>query len=609
MSPMFAAGLREWAAQSGQVFYVLNWAAKNKDQSAGRHSLSAMALMPGGGFDMFVATIFINILALALPLALLQVLDRVIPERDAATLNWLATGIACALLLETLLRAGRSYAGGWMGARFEHLSGCHALERLFAADITDFEKRGTGAYLERLNALASLREFYAGQAVVAIFDLPFALLFLGVIAYLAGPLVLVPVVVIALFAIIILTLGRLRTALKEKMLADDRRFGFIIEILDGIHTVKGLGMEEQMIRRYERLQETSVDAEYQIAGVKGSTLGMGSLLSGLAIIGVAGFGGVQVIQGSLSIGALLACIVLAGRAIHPLETISGVWSRFQGSKLARERLAEMTQLPGKKLDDLIELPSVEGALDLQSLTFSYGKGKDGEELPAVFRNATLHIGAGETIGIVGASASGKTTLLYLMMGLLKPTSGTARIDGYDLRECDPAQIRHQIAYLPQEGVVFKGTVVENLTMFRDDKTEDALDIARLLGLDNVVAKLPKGYDTSIGEGVDDKLPRGTRQRIAIARALVDKPPVLLFDEANSFIDGAGDEMLKELLERLKGRVTLVMVTQRPSMLRLADRIVEIRGDALFEHDLTQSRAGVAAPAQPDTPPAEQAPAL
>jgi len=558
---------------------------------------------------MFVATIFINILALALPLALLQVLDRVIPERDAATLNWLATGIACALLLETLLRAGRSYAGGWMGARFEHLSGCHALERLFAADITDFEKRGTGAYLERLNALASLREFYAGQAVVAIFDLPFALLFLGVIAYLAGPLVLVPVVVIALFAIIILTLGRLRTALKEKMLADDRRFGFIIEILDGIHTVKGLGMEEQMIRRYERLQETSVDAEYQIAGVKGSTLGMGSLLSGLAIIGVAGFGGVQVIQGSLSIGALLACIVLAGRAIHPLETISGVWSRFQGSKLARERLAEMTQLPGKKLDDLIELPSVEGALDLQSLTFSYGKGKDGEELPAVFRNATLHIGAGETIGIVGASASGKTTLLYLMMGLLKPTSGTARIDGYDLRECDPAQIRHQIAYLPQEGVVFKGTVVENLTMFRDDKTEDALDIARLLGLDNVVAKLPKGYDTSIGEGVDDKLPRGTRQRIAIARALVDKPPVLLFDEANSFIDGAGDEMLKELLERLKGRVTLVMVTQRPSMLRLADRIVEIRGDALFEHDLTQSRAGVAAPAQPDTPPAEQAPAL
>ena len=160
---------------------------------------------------------------------------------------------------------------------------------------------------------------------------------------------------------------------------------------------------------------------------------------------------------------------------------------------------------------------------------------------------------------------------------------------------------HQIAYLPQEGVIFKGTVVENLTMFRDDKAEDALDIARLMGLDNVVAHLPQGYDTPIGEGVDDKLPRGTRQRIAIARALVDKPPVLLFDEANSFIDGAGDAMLKELLERLKGRVTLVMVTQRPSMLRIADRIVEIRGDELFEHDLTQGRAGVAAPAQPDAP--------
>lgn len=569
---------------------------RNTDDYPGfQTGLSSAAFMPGGLIDMAAATVFINILGLALPLSLLQIFDRVIPARDDATLVWMVTGVGCALVLEALLRVGRSYVGGWMGARFEHLTSCNTMERLLRANITDFEKRGAGAYLERLNGLGALREFYSGPVAGAVFDLPFVILYLGVIAYLAGPLVLVPVVLIVLFAATAMTLGKLRNVLESRMLADDRRFGFIIEILGGIHTVKGLGLEEQMLRRYERLQESSTDADYQVARHKGAALGLGALISGLAVFGVAGFGAVQVIDGTLTVGGLLASIVLAGRALNPLEDVAGFWTRFQDTRLVRDRLGELLTLPGEKPTGLIELPPIQGALNFQDLSFSYGKGKDGEDLPPVFKNVNLRIEPGQTVGVVGASASGKTTLLYLMMGVLKPTHGTARVDGYDLRECDPTNVRHQVAYLPQEAVIFKGTVLENLTMFRDDRANDALDIAKLLGLDNAVAGFPQGYDTPVGEGVDDKLPRGTRQRIAIARALADKPRVLLFDEANSFIDGAGDALLRDLLVRLKGKVTLVMVTQRPSMLRLADRILEIRGDELFEHDLQQQPAESPAP--------------
>ena len=607
-------GVRGWAAQFAAGDKVKLFNRKTTEQqggpSAGDDDFTVLEGLfggvSGGLFDIGVATAFINILGLAVPLALMQIFDRVISENDSSRMFWLIVGVGSALALEALLRIGRSYAGGWMGARLEHLSGCLAIERLLGADIVNFAKRGAGAYLERLNALGSLREFHSGAAAGAVFDLPFVVLYLGAIFYLAGPLVMVPVVLIAGFGAAAWTLGRLRKFLNTRQLAEDRRFGFIIEILGGIHTVKGLGMEEQMLRRYERLQESSTEADYRVARHNRLTAGAGPLLSGLVVFGVAGFGAHQVIGGTLSMGGLLASMVLAGRAVQPFEAAAGAWMRFMNMKMARERLREIFEMPLEKPTGLLQLPPLNGSLDFEGMTFSYGKGKDGEDLPPVFRNVNLRIEPGQTIGIVGPSASGKTTLLSLMQGLLTPTAGGARIDGYDLRDCDPQDIRRQIAYLPQEAVMFSGTVLENLTMFRDHMAEDALDIARLLGLDIVVTALPQGFDTPIGVGAEDKLPRGTRQRIAIARALVDKPRILLFDEANSFIDGAGDAALLNLLALLKSRVTLIMVTQRPSMLRLADRILEIRDDSLFEHQMQPEKPPKPEPAPAPVPPGADA---
>jgi ATP-binding cassette, subfamily C, bacterial LapB len=556
---------------------------KTSDIDDGSKDLKASAYMSGGNFDLFLASVFINILSLAMPLTLLQVYDRILPNSAEGTLILLVVGIGIALIFEAFLRMGRSYVSGWMGARFDHLAGTAAIERFLGVSILEFDKQGAGQHLERYNALNELKEYYAGQALLAIWDFPFALIYLGAMAFLAGWLFFVPVVLIILFATTAYVIGgKLRDALSNRMGADDRRFSFIIEVLGSIHTVKGLAMEEQMIRRYERLQETSAEAEHGVALRSSYAQSSGAFFSQLVLFSVVGFGSTLVIDGKLTVGGLAACTMLAGRSMQPMQKLVGVWTRFQSIQLARDRLRELFQMRAEKPAGLPKLPKVNGDLELENLTFTYGKSKDGDELPPQFEDINLKVRAGEIVGISGANASGKTTLLYLMMGIYEPTIGSVRIDGMDLMDYEPSSIRTQASYLPQEAVLFDGTLLENLTMFREDKVDDAMDMSKLLGLDNVVAHMPQGYDSPVGDGAGDKLPRGIKQRIAIARALVDKPRILLFDEANTSMDGAGDAMLRGLLDKLRGRVTLILVSSRPSMLNLSDRIFDIEGHHLIE---------------------------
>ncbi len=545
--------------------------------------LGKIAHVPGGNFDLALASFFINVLSLAMPLTLLQVYDRIIPNSADGTLILLVVGIGVALILEAFLRQGRSYVSGWMGARFDHLAGTAAMERLLGASILDFDKVGAGTHLERYNALNQLKEFYAGQALLAVWDFPFAVLYLGSMAYLAGWLVLVPIVLIVFFIITAFLIGgKLREALSIRMGADDRRYSFIIEVLGGIHTVKGLAMEEQMIRRYERLQESSAEAEHGVALRSSYAQSSGALFSQLVLFSVVCFGSVLVIDGTLTVGGLAACTMLGGRSMQPIQKIVGILTRFQSIQLARERLRELFSMQVERRPGLPQLPKIRGDLELDDITFTYGENKDGENIPPLFENISLNVNAGEIVGVTGLNASGKTTLLYLMMGVYTPTAGVVRIDGMDLQDYDPSSIRTQASYLPQDAVMFNGTLLENLTMFREDKVDDALDMSKLLGLDSVVAHMPHGYDSTIGDGAGDTLPRGIKQRIAIARALVDKPRLLLFDEANTSMDNAGDAMLRGLLEKLKGRVTLVLVTPRPSLLNISDRIYDIDGSKLVE---------------------------
>lgn len=534
-------------------------------------SLGAFSTLKSNMFDLAIASLFLNILGLALPMSLLQVYDRILPNKSTGTMVLLLVGVLGALLLESLLNFARSYITGWVGARFEHKAGCNAIERLMMTGIDSFEKEGSGVHLERINSMSTVRDFYAGQALLTLLDLPFALIYLGLVALMGGWLVMVPIAMLVLFALSAMKVGTLlRDAIEKRMVADDRRFNFLIEVLGGIHTVKAMSLEAQMVRRYERLQEACAEGYYTVALRSASALGVSSFFSQLTTIVVVAFGSVIVMHGEMTTGGLAACSLLAGRSMAPIQKALGVWTRFQSFVLARQRLQKLFALEPEAQPDLPKMPAAKGKLELDAVSFSFG-----EKLPEVIRQASISIDEGECIAIAGGNGSGKTTLLTLMQGALRPTSGRLLVDGVDATSYQAQSVREQIAYLPQSGVLFQGTILQNITMFRGEFDDIAVETAGLLGLDEVVATMAYGFDTPVGDGAYDSLPRGIKQRIAIARALVNNPRIVLFDEANTAVDSAGDNFLRVWLERAKGKRTLVLVTHRPSLVKLADRVFDL----------------------------------
>ncbi|MDV7340302.1 ATP-binding cassette domain-containing protein [Terasakiella sp. A23] len=548
--------------------------------------------IPFGMFDILLASLFINLLSLAMPLSLLQIYDRILPNSSLNTLAMLIGGIAIALLLEAALRIGRAYLSGWVGARFEHMAGCAAIERVLSTSVNDFEKEGSGVHLERIGSLGTLKEFYAGQAMMTLFDLPFAFIFLMLISYLAGSLVFVPIVLITLFALSAWRVGgSLRSALAERMQADERRFNFIIEVLRGIHTLKSMAMETQMLRRYERLQEACAKTDYDVTRHSSTAMGLGALYSQVTMFAVVGFGSTFVIDGQLTVGGLAACTMLSGRSMQPLQRAVGIWARFQSIQLARDKMREIFELQPETQGNLPAIGAeYEGHIELRNVALQFE-----EDQPPLFQNVNLTVEPGQIIGISGGNASGKSSLLYLMMGAMRTSQGEVLIGGQEINEIDPSSVRRKIAYLPQHGVLFNGTILDNLTMFKPELEEKALRMARLLGLDDVVARMPLGYDTHVGNGAYDSLPRGIKQRVAIARALMSDPVVLLFDEANAAMDSAGDRVLTEFLEQARGKRTLILVSHRPSLLRMADEVYDLNNGELIKREAEQFTPPPAAP--------------
>ena len=526
---------------------------------------------------VLAASLAINILGLALPIIILQVYDRVIPNQSRDTFLILALILAGALVVESLLRAARSHVAGWAGAQFEHARGSSGVASLLNADLGTVESEPIGVHLDRLSAVDALRDFNANQGPLVLIDLPFALLFIGLIYVIAGPLIGVPVIVLALFVLVAgLTGGRLRRAIERRAVMDDRRYNFIIEVLTDIHTVKSQAMEAQMLRRYERLIESTGHTGYDVAFLSNLSQGLGGVFSQMTMVAVAAGGSLLALAGDLTIGGLAACTLLAGRAMQPLLRAMGIWTQFQAVRIARQRLAALSRMPRESGPTAGPVPPLAGAVELRGIRFRHGPDE-----PWLFDGLDLKIAAGETVAIHGENGAGKSTLMWLIDGALKPDAGTILIDGIDIAGLDRHGLRAQIGFLPQRGDLFQGTILENLTVFRGDAAiDDALEAARRVGLDEVVAGLPRGYETAVGDSAIDTLSGGVRQRVAIARALTSRPKLVLFDEANTSLDGQGDRQVGDVLARLKGGCTLLLVSYRPSILRLADRVLELKDGRL-----------------------------
>jgi len=546
---------------------------------------------------VYLSSLFINLMGLALPMVMLQVYDRILPNQATETLLMLVLGMAGVMILDTAMKIARAYMVGWVTARHQFAVMTDAIERILNAPSALMERDPPSVHLDSISALDTMREFYGGQSRLLLLDLPFVFIFLGLIGFIGGPLILVPLAVIAVLGYISIQRGvELRKVLEIRASHDDRRYDFIIESLLGIHTIKSMAMEPQLQRRFERLQRVGAAASHDTIFLGNQAQIVGNLFSNLTMIGVVTVGAYMVIQGNLTMGTLAACSLLAGRTVQPLLRGLGLWTQIQTISIARSRIDGLFELPPATPETQSIPDNPEGRIDITDMSYAYGPDK-----PFVLKDLNLNIAAGEIIGLRGGDGSGKSTLIQLLRGELTPMTGQVRIDGHDAAGALRPAIADWMATAPQKVSLFRGTILDNITMFRTGPMIDqAREACRLIGLEDDIHRLASGYDTPVSEGITDELPAGMMQRIVIARALARKPKILLFDEGNSSLDARSDRLLREGLIALKGTMTVLLVTQRPSLLRIADRIF-----ALEKGQLRDAMADYVEPthAQPATAPA------
>ncbi|MEJ2214484.1 MAG: ABC transporter transmembrane domain-containing protein, partial [Gammaproteobacteria bacterium] len=549
---------------------------------------------------ILVGSLFANLLALAMPLAILQILDRVVKNNAMDTLFFITVGVVVALALSEVLNIVNGAITSWLGTRFEHNTIVKAVERLFRMPIREYNQREPGSYTEQLSATSQVAGFYSGKALLVLFDMPFIALYLVIIYLIAGWLVWIPVVILGIFALLIYTYGKLiGNQMIERHVSDDRRFGFLYEVLGGIHMVKTMMIERLMIRRYEKLKETNAGQMFKLARDGNLANSLGLVFTQVMMVTTIFGGSIVVLQGDMTPGSLAACMMLAVRSLAPLRQGLLLWVRYQEFMAADQRLKELMELPVRDDKDLKALPAVESSIELKDVSLSFVstvwdrvKKQEYKKVKTLFDKLSLTIRKGECIALKGESGSGKSRLLALLSALETPDEGEVLYDGHNLAEYLPQSVHQRVALLPQVATVVSGTILDNLTMFDDSLNERALALSRQLGLDDVVAGLRLGYETPLGENSKTSLPEGVAQLVTIARILVREPEVILFDEANIALDMEADIALKNYLADLKGKVTLVLVTPRPSYISMADSVYTIEGGRLIKEESQQQEIKV-----------------
>lgn len=566
--------------------------AKNSQEFIGRQALRQVfqsadlrRLLPW----LSISALLSNSLAVVLPMAILQIMDRVVSSQSLDTLFFLVAGILVAIFLEEVLRSMNGLITSWLGARFEHNMAVRALDHVMHVPLALYQRQEAGTYAEKILASSRVAEFYSGQALLVMFDLPFSLLFLTLIFLIGGPLVFVPLILLCVFSLLVVRFARvLRALVVERQKLDERRFSFLEEVLANILSVKVLAMESLLQRRYERLEEANAEMGEKLTHANNVASSMGMVFSQMMIVSIIFAGALLVIAGNMTPGALSACMMLSVRALQPLNRSLAVWLRYQLFIEAQQRLDQVLQLPSESSAEKATMPPLASAVQLQDISLSHGASAP------LLRDINLRINAGECIVIAGESGSGKSSLLALMNGLIAPSSGQVLVDDVPLTKFNLSSAHQEMALLAQTSTIFSGSVLENMTMYTPALNSEAQKISIAIGLDRIVSAMPLGYETMLVDGVADMMPEGVRQLICVVRVMVRHPSVLLFDEANTSLDLASDKRLQDYLASIVGKLTMVLVTHRPSLAALANRHFKLVDGQLIDID-QEAALSVAAP--------------
>lgn len=524
--------------------------------------------------EVLLAALLVNVFALVMPFFTMNVYNRVVPNRAVETLWVLAIGVAVVSLFDLLMRSLRAYFLDVAGKKFDVALSARLFEHVMGLRM-EVRPRSVGAFANQLSEFESFREFITSATLTTLIDLPFALLFLGMIAWLGGPLVAVPLVLMPL----VILYGwraqrRLRVLVQQTMRLGAQKQATVVETLTGYETVRSMGAASPIQRRWEQLIGSLARLAMRSRLLSSSVVNVAGLAVQLSSVGMLVYGVHRIIDGDLSVGALIACVMLAGRALAPLAQVAGLLVRFDQSMAALRSVDQIMQLPVERPPErnFLHRPVLQGAIEFNHVSFVY----PGQQVPAL-DDVSLRIAPGERVAVIGRIGSGKSTLEKLILGLYQPTAGAVLLDGIDLRQIDPADVRRNIGYVPQDVTLFFGTLRENIALAAPQASDEAIvRAAELAGVMSFAARHPAGLDMPIGER-GEGLSGGQRQAVVIARALLLEPPVLIMDEPTNAMDNSTEEQFKNRLAPLLEGRTLLLVTHRASLLSLVNRVIVMDG--------------------------------
>ncbi len=516
-----------------------------------------------------VAAVLANVLTLAGTFFVMNVYDRVIANQAYVTLWTLAIGVSIAIGFEFAARSLRGWLIDTAGKKADLVIGARLFQHALATRL-EHQPASAGAFATHLREFESVRDFASSLTLVALTDLPFLLLFIAVIVAIAGPLAWVPIALIPLVALVAgLAQIPLSRYIGENLRESALRQGLLVESLASAETLKALRAEGLMQQRYEHASAVTSATAMKSRLLTQIVLNFCAAMQSLTTVAMVVWGAYLIGEGRLTIGALIGAVMLASRSLAPIGSLAGLAVRYQQARSALRTLDGVMARPADRdpLRDYLHKPDAEGALQARALAFSYAPDR-----PPALRGLDWAIARGERVAVLGRIGSGKSTLLKLLCGLYQPRGGQVLLDGLDLQQIDPADARRHVAYVGQEAQLLYGTLRENLKAGAPRASDERMvEIARATGVDALAAQHPRGYEMPIGEkGVG--LSGGQRQLIALTRALLAAPAVLLLDEPTSAMDNATEQQLMQAIAHYSVGRTLILVTHKLQLLAFVDRV-------------------------------------
>ena len=529
----------------------------------------ALSESRGAFRDLVLISLFINLLVLSIPVFVLQVYDRVVFHSGMTTLQGLVIGMGLVIGFDFILRQARSRVFQGVALRVDAAVGRALYNKVVSLPLRILESRPTTFWQAVFRDVDAIRNAVSGPSAALMLDLPFAVLFFIVVLIIAPPVAWVLLVFVPLFMILAWRSGKvMRSAASEERETAMSREGLLNELIAGRATVKSLALGEAVAPRWEDRHAQAIDVAQQRGEAGDGYHNLGYIMTMSTTVVVTTVGALAILEQQMTIGSLIAANMLSARLVGPMSQLVSQWRMFMQFRESAKRLDEVFAMASERTESGIELPRPKGAVKLEKLFFNYKV--DGQP---VIDGIDGSIGPGGLHGIIGANGSGKTTLLKLIRGIYTPASGRVLLDEADLAQFTQRQLADWIGYLPQECTLFAGSIRDNIAIAHPDADDEAVvAAAELAKAHQYIVDLPDGYDTPLTEG-GQGLSTGQRQRIAVARAFMSHPPVLLLDEPSSNLDKEAEQGLAETLREYSRENTAMVVTHSPSLLAACDSIL------------------------------------